>query len=307
MQVIETRHLRIFVAVYRTRSFTKAAEELFTSQPTVSEHIQNLESRLQCKLFDRLGRTIMPTVEADLLNPRALAILEDLRQLQSDISEVKTAVTGDLILGASTIPGTYLLPPLAAAFKQKYPGIAFEIRIKDSKTIIDAVATNELFIGIVGAKPQSTKVAFETFIEDDLILATAKDNKVAKKISVADIKKLPFIIREEGSGTRKSTEALLATEKLTLRQLQICATLGSSAAVKEAIKADLGVSILSRHAIVEELKSGQLREIEVDGFTMKRFFYIVTPAKRRLPHLYDVFLKSIRKPRETTLENTTQT
>lgn len=237
----------------------------------------------------------MPTAEADLLNPRALGILDDLEQLQSDISAQQTSISGELILGASTIPGTYLLPPLAATFKQQYPGIAFEIRIKDSKTIIDAVATNELYLGIVGAKPQSSKVSYETFVEDDLILTAAKENDTDDEISVPDLKSLPFIVREQGSGTRKSTETLLAKEKLNVRQLQICATLGSSAAVKEAIKANLGVSIISRHAIAEELESGKLREIKVAGLTLRRYFYIVTPAKRSLPHQYNAFLRSIRK------------
>ena len=236
----------------------------------------------------------MPTPEADLLNPRALAILDDLKQLQFDISAVQTSVTGNLIFGASTIPGTYLLPPLAASFKQKYPGISFEIKIQDSKSIIDAVASNELYIGIVGAKIQSSKVAYEAFVEDHLILAASKENTVTDQISIADLKTLPFIVREQGSGTRKSTETLLAEEKITIRQLQICATLGSSAAVKEAIKANLGISIISKHAIVAELESGQIREINVEGLTMKRHFYIVTPAKRSLPHQYDTFLKDIR-------------
>lgn len=237
----------------------------------------------------------MPTAEADLLNPRALAILDDLEQLQSDISAVQTSVTGNLIFGASTIPGTYLLPPLAASFKQKYPGISFEIKIQDSKSIIDAVAANELYMGIVGAKSQSTKVAYETFVEDRLILAASKDNTTPDRISIADLKSLPFIVREQGSGTRKSTESLLAEEKVTIRQLQICATLGSSAAVKEAVKANLGISIISKHAVVAELETEQLREITVDGLSMKRYFYIVTPAKRSLPHQYGTFLKEIHK------------
>ncbi|WP_256374277.1 selenium metabolism-associated LysR family transcriptional regulator [Desulforhopalus sp. IMCC35007] len=287
--------MKIFVTVYRTRSFTKAAEELYTSQPTVSEHIQNLETRLGCKLFDRLGRTILPTPEADLLNPRALAILDDLQQLQYDIVAARTSISGDLILGASTIPGTYLIPHFAASFKKKYPAISFEVRIKDSKKIIDAVARNELYLGIVGAMPQTSKVAHEPFVEDDLVLAASKDYGGAAEITIAGIKTLPLIVREQGSGTRKSTELLLANEKVNLRQLSICATLGSSAAVKEAIKANLGVSIISRHAIAEDLKNGELKEITVEGLTMKRHFYIVTPAKRSLPHQYNIFLQNIRQ------------
>lgn len=239
----------------------------------------------------------MPTAEADLLNPRALAILGDLEKLHSDISAQKTSVAGELILGASTIPGTYLLPPIAADFKRTYPKIAFEIRINDSKAIIDAVAANELYLGIVGAKPHSAKVSYETFVDDELILAAHGESNIDDHISVNDLKKLPFIVREQGSGTRKSTESLLAKEKLSIRQLQICATLGSSAAVKEAIKANMGVSILSRHAINEELESGKLKEIHVDGLTLQRSFYIVTPARRSLPHQYEIFHRGLNKVR----------
>lgn len=287
---IETRHLQIFVAVYKTKSFTKAAEQLYTSQPTVSEHIQNLEARLNCRLFDRLGRKILPTAEAEMLFPRAMAILDDLRRLEEDITATGNIMSGELIIGASTIPGAYILPKIAAAFKNEFPAVSFEIRISDSAGIAEAVADNDLLIGVVGAKIPGPKVHYRPFAEDQLILAAAVANPVPAQITMAELCTLPFIIRERGSGTRKSIETLLSWQNYSLDQFNICATLGSSAAVKEAIKADLGVSVVSRHAVSDELAYGTIKEIEVTGMTMQRSFFIVTSPKRTLPNHYQVFL-----------------
>lgn len=259
---------------------------MHTSQPTVSEHIQNLESDLSCKLFDRLGRTILPTVEADLLYQRAKPILDDLNQLREDISASRKTVSGKLIIGASTIPGTYLLPRLAASLKQDFPQISFEILIHDSATTVERIANHELFIGVVGAKPQTPKVQSREVGQDELILAAAKSNPIPEKIDIKNLAALPFIMRERGSGTRKSTESLLLEKGFSPKKLNICATLGSSAAVREAIKADLGLSILSKLAVLTELDTGTIKQIHIDNFTMKRSFYLVTPTKRSLPNNY---------------------
>lgn len=293
---IETRHLQIFVAVYRERSFTKAAEQLYTSQPTVSEHIQNLETRLNCRLFDRLGRSILPTTEAEILYPRAIAILDDLRRLEEDINTTRQVMSGELIIGASTIPGTYILPAIAASFKNEFPGLSFEIRINDSAKIVDAVADNELLIGVVGAKIPSAGLLFQPFTEDELILAAAAANPLPAAITMEELHGLPFIIRERGSGTRKSIEALLGQQQNTLDRFNICATLGSSASVKEAIKANLGVSIISRHALRDELANGTIKDVQLSGMTMKRNFYVVTSRKRTLPNHYQMFLEKLLNP-----------
>lgn len=292
-QTIETRHLQIFVAVYKAKSFTKASEQLYTSQPTISEHIQNLEARLNCRLFDRLGRKILPTAEAEILYPRAMAILDDLRRLEEDITATGDTMAGELIIGASTIPGAYILPKIAAAFKNEFPRISFEIRISDSARVVDAVAASDLMIGIVGAKLPGQKLHYQPFAEDQLILAAAAANPVPAEITMDELCALPFIIRERGSGTRKSIETLLARQHYALDQFNICATLGSSAAVKEAVKADLGVSVVSRHAVRDELAYGTIKEIEVTGLTMVRNFFVVTAPKRTLPNHYQVFLRRL--------------
>jgi DNA-binding transcriptional LysR family regulator len=292
-QAIETRHLKIFVAVYKHRSFTKASELLHTSQPTISEHIRNLELRLDCQLFDRLGRSIMPTLEADILYPRALTILEDIKKLEEEVASAGKAISGELIIGASTIPGTYILPEIAAAFKTLHPGVSFEIRTNDSAQVVNSVLSHEILLGIVGAKMVSKKLNYHPFIEDELVLAASTKRKISPTITIRQLQELPFLMREEGSGTRKTIEGFLAQKDLDIEQLDTCAILGSSAAIQEAVKSDLGVSIISRYAIQDGLKFKQIKEIAIEGLTMRRNFYIITAKKRTLPNQYQVFLDSM--------------
>ena len=231
-----------------------------------------------------------------MLYPRAMAILEDLRRLEEDINTTRQGISGELLIGASTIPGTYILPAIAASFKNEFPGISFEIRINDSAKVVNAVADNELLIGVVGAKIPSAGLLFQPFTEDELILAAAATNPVPASITMKELHSLPFIIRERGSGTRKSIEALLGQQQDSLDQFTICAPLGSSASVKEAIKANLGVSIISRHALRDELANGTIKDIQLPGMTMKRNFYAVTSRKRTLPNHYQLFLEKLLNP-----------
>ena len=151
-----------------------------------------------------------------------------------------------------------------------------------------------MLLGVVGAKIASSKVTLQPFTEDTLILAAAQANPVAAEITLEELRHLPFIVRERGSGTRKSTESLLAQQQQSLDKLNICATLGSSAAVKEAIKTNLGISIISRLAIQDELAAGKIKEISIPQLTMKRNFYIATPTRRTLPLAYQELLQRLK-------------
>ena len=286
---METRHLQIFTAVYRTRSFTKAAEELYTSQPTISEHMKNLEDRLGCRLFDRLGRSISPTPEADLLYPRAQEILDEMHKLETSLASSAKTVHGELIIGASTIPGEYLLPQWAAEFNNRYPELSFEIIIKDSGRIIDDLSTNKIYLGVVGAKLPTENLEFTPFEGDELVLAASQDLAIPPTIDPPELINYDFLIREQGSGTGRTVEQFLNQKDIDQNSLKIRATLGSSTAVKEAIKSGLGIGFISRTAIRDELAQGAVKVIEVDGLSMKRSFYVVTPKKRTLPYRYQLF------------------
>ncbi len=291
--IIETRQLRIFVTVYRSGSFTRAAEQLSTSQPAVSEQIRSLERRLGCRLFDRLGRSIRPTRQAEILFPRALAVLDDIRRLERDLLVEANEVSGELLLGASTIAGTYILPRIATDFRAEHPEISFEIRIADSGEIIDSVLNHDLLIGIVGTRISSARLNFFPFIEDELVLAASARRKLAPTVTLQELAELPFLLREQGSGTRKTLEEYGLKNDFDLSRLNIVAVLGSNAAVKEAIKEDLGVSVLSGISIRDELRCGRLQKIRIQGVSLKRSFYISTLKKRTLPNHYTVFLETL--------------
>jgi DNA-binding transcriptional LysR family regulator len=290
---METKQLKIFVTVYKSGSFTKASELLSTSQPAISENIKTLEISLGCKLFDRLGRSIRPTRKAEMLFPKALAILEDINKIEEELASEDQSVTGELIIGASSIPGAYILPQLATDFKGHHPEISFEIRIADSGEIIDSVLNHDLLLGIVGTQIASKNLVFSPFVEDELVLAASVDQKIPRTISLQKLIKLPFLIRESGSGTRKSMEEFGLTNGLVADQLNIVAVLGSNTAIIEAIKTNLGVSILSRVSICDELENGRIREIKVKGLTMKRMFHVITLKNRTLPNHYSVFLQRL--------------
>jgi DNA-binding transcriptional LysR family regulator len=167
---MELNQLKIFTAVYRNRSFTKAASELRLSQPTVSEHIKNLEGALGCRLFDRVSRRILPTREAEILYPEAIHIVEEADQLQERVRSSGGQIGGSLVVGVSTIPGSYILPQRAVAFPQQYPDVSFEILIDDSRRITDRVLNHELLVGIVGAVMEPDRLNDRPVFEDELIL-----------------------------------------------------------------------------------------------------------------------------------------
>ncbi|MFZ5760700.1 MAG: selenium metabolism-associated LysR family transcriptional regulator [Thermodesulfobacteriota bacterium] len=285
---MDIHQLRIFVSVYRNRSFSKASEQLFISQPTISEHIKNLERSLGCLLFDRLGRKIEPTSEADLIFPRALQLIEDLEKINEIVLKSGERVRGKLLLGASTIPGNYMLPVLAARFRQTYPEVSFEIVIADTRRVTDMLISHEFFMGIVGASMEPKILHYEPFLGDELVFAGPPALLTGKTRKTLDLYRLPILLREEGSGTRKNMEEFLLTMDIHLKKMNVVAVLGSSDSIKQALKAGLGTSILSRRAIADELAAGSLVEFDL-GTRMGREFFIATHKKRTLPAQYKAF------------------
>jgi len=292
---MDIHHLKIFVSVYKNRSFTRASEEMHISQPTISEHIKNLENSLGCRLFDRLGRSIMPTAEAEVLYPKALQLLDDLVQIRDEISATGSGVRGKLIIGASTIPGVYILPRVASSFKKEFPDIAYEILIEDSAKITSLVLQHDLLCGIVGARMASDKLLYTSLLEDELILVAVKNILDQKTITLDRLLYIPFIQREEGSGTRQAFENCLEQSNLAGGSFNIVATLGSTSSVREAVKAGLGAAVISRIAVQEDLDSGILKEIKIKNLKMRRNFFLVRQKKRTLPPQYLAFCNHLQK------------
>lgn len=290
---MDIHQLRVFASVFRNKSFSKASEELHLTQPTISNHIKSLEDEFDCNLFDRLGRTIIPTKEAEVLYSHSMELIEKADTIKEAIGEIRKDVTGKLVVGASTIPGVYLLPRIMSEFQKRYPLITFQILISDSRGIVDSVSKHELLLGFVGAKLGNEQINYMPFVQDKLIVVSSPNLEKNSRMTLKELVKLPMVLREEGSGTRKETEKFLESKGFSLEDLKISGIFGSTDAVKQAVKAGLGVSILSNFSVIDELDHEILKEIKLTDIEMKRRFYIVTHKKRTLPRLYDTFLKHI--------------
>jgi DNA-binding transcriptional LysR family regulator len=292
--LMDIHHLRVFTSVFKNKSFSKASEELHLTQPTISDHVKTLEEELDCKLFDRLGRTIIPTKEAEVLYSYALEIIEKTNTIKEVISQTRKEIKGELIIGASTIPGTYLLPSIMAEFQRKYPSVSFQILVSDSRGIIDKVSKHELLLGIVGAKLDDEQINYIPFVEDELIVVSSPSMVKSSSITLKGLTKFPMVLREEGSGTRREVEKILEGKGISLGGIKIAGIFGSTDAIKQAVKAELGISILSKLSVADELKHNILKEIKLTDTQMKRKFYIITHKKRTLPLLHAVFLEHIK-------------
>ncbi|MDA8170191.1 MAG: selenium metabolism-associated LysR family transcriptional regulator [Nitrospiraceae bacterium] len=292
--MMDIHQLRVFCSVFKNRSFSRASEELFLSQPTISDHIKSLEETLGSRLFDRLGRSIAPTRESILLYPRAVELIEKLEAIKSDIKLSRNDPNGELHIGASTIPGTYFIPAATREFKELYPDVSFRLTVKDSKSIINMVAEHELPLGIAGAKLERKSLSFTPLMNDELVLAARQDILNKPVITPEELTGLPFLIREEGSGTRKTAEQFFMEKGVQPSKLKVVASLGSNSAIKEAVKSGLGVSVLSRACLSGELEKGILKEVKIKGLRMTRNFYVVTHKRRSLPRVLELFIEHLR-------------
>ena len=288
---MDLHHLKIFVSVFKHRSFSKASQSLSLTQPTVSDHIQTLERELKCKLFDRLGRTILPTKEAETLNLYAQEVIEKAEALKEVLGNLHKEVEGDLVLGASTIPGTYLIPSLLASFQKRFPSVSFQVLISDSRGIVEKVTRHELLIGIVGSEIRGSQIDSIPLMEDELVVVASPSLVQKATVSLQDLPRYPVILREEGSGTLRETERILAKRGVSIEAFRVAGIFGSTEAVKQGVKAGLGISILSRISVIEDLRWGTLREIKIKDLIMKRKFFIVTHKKRALPSVCRAFLE----------------
>jgi DNA-binding transcriptional LysR family regulator len=290
---MDIHQLRVFASVYKNRSFSKASQDLHLTQPTISNHIKALEDDFECRLFDRMGRTIIPTKEAEVLYGQSVEIIQKADALRDALGELKKETSGKLIIGASTIPGVYLMPRIMTEFQKKYPAISFQILIADSGGIIESISKHELLLGIVGAKLGNDQIDYMPFVEDELIVVSAPLKTGKSSATLKELISFPMVFREEGSGTRKEAEKFLESEGISFEDIKVAGIFGSTDAVKQAVKAGLGISILSKFSVADEIEYKLLEEIKLTDIQMKRRFYIVTHKKRTLPRLYDIFLQHI--------------
>lgn len=275
--------LTTFCRVYELGSFSQAAEKLYLSQPTVSSHILVLETQLGQKLFDRMGRLIAPTQAGRLLYARAIKAINHVEQALEEINVLRDKVAGPLVIGASTIPGNYFLPSVLSHYNRLYPEVSLHHRVNDSETIAKLVASAEVDLGIIGKSKENSDLACEPLARDSLILLGKErffTHVTQNGLTQEQVKKMPWIVREQGSGTRKAMEQGLGELGMRFADLNVVATVDSTVTALQCVKSGLGVTITSRWAADELWKFDEGIAGFDPGWAFERSFYMLWHGQR---------------------------
>jgi DNA-binding transcriptional LysR family regulator len=292
---MDVRRLHAFAKVYELRSFSRAGEELLLSQPTISAHISALEEELETQLFDRLGRTVLPTQAGDVLYRYCNTIFTQLDHAKADIMALSERVAGELIIGGSTIPAHYIIPKLIARYAAAYPEVRIDLTGGDSSEIAQHVADGTVHVGIVGAPAPYPELVSLPYLDDALVLVAPvglQAPDLAGPDWVSHLAGLPWIMREQGSGTRQTLETAFARVGLDIRSIAPVLVVHSSLAVLECVEAGLGVAAVSTLAARMYLERGRVAAFNVPGLDMRRSFYVVHHGKRYLFPALRFFLKT---------------
>jgi DNA-binding transcriptional LysR family regulator len=293
--------LNIFCKVIELKSFSRAGKAVHLSQPTISSHIKDLEGHFDCRLIDRLSKEAVPTKAGELLYGYAKRMLALRDETETALAGYNGKIRGRLVIGGSTIPGTYLMPQLIGDFKRKYPDVIVSLVIGDTGNIIESILNGSLELGIVGAKAETQKIIQKKLIEDEMRLIVPADHRWAgeKRVSLKRLISEPFILREHGSGTLKSLHQSLVDRGHSIEDLKVIAELGSTQAICQGIKTGAGVSIISTLAVAEDLQAGKLNALEVDGLDLKRNFYLTRHRYRSPSPLNQAFVKFLKQKLKT--------
>ncbi len=273
--------------MYEEKSFSKAGEALFLSQPTISSHVIALEKELGIKLFDRIGRHIAPTIAGESLYRCSRAAMDSFEKAMIEIARMREMVVGTFILGASTIPAEYILPDILRAYLKQYPDVHLSLQVASSKEISNAVLTGELAMGIVGHWEEGNGLNYELLAHDEAVLVASpeliqtmlRDEQKDKNLSLQDILQWPWIMRSEGSGTRQAFVRVLEKAGFDLRDLNVILQVESMPSVLRYVKSGMGISISSSLAVKEDLANQSLVQLKLNNFKSKRSFYLVTNGK----------------------------
>ena len=290
----DLRQLEAFVSVVDNGGFGAASRTMHLSQAAVSERIANLENVVGMRLLDRKPRAIRATSVGKRFYTLARQLLDHKEAVSLELSELAGVVCGSLNVGASNIPGDYILPPLLPRFCAQYPKIGLHICIHDSAEIMECVHNGDVEVGVVGAKPTDKYFSVDQLWDDRLVLVVPIKHRLAgrKSIRLEDIASDSFIMREQGSGTRKLLEAVLEHKNIELPP--VTATLSSTTAVKEAVIGGLGVTLTSERAVRKEVAAGILAAVELQGLKFERKFLLITDKNRTQSPLCKRFIEYLK-------------
>ena len=294
---MDTRQLAAFCAVVERKSFSQAAERLGVTQPAVSLQVRSLEKRLGRKLLDRSGRRVEPTEAGAALYRSAQRMLQLEEQLVDELQAADGGELGSTLhVGASTGPGSTVVPVLLCEFQRANPGVAVSLSISDTQSVVERVAEREIELGVVGAARRHRGVVFEPFFRDEVVLAVPPQHGFANRtVTLAELREEPLVVMQEGAGVRQVIEDELRKAGIRLRDLEPRLELGLQESAKAAVVAGYGVTFISRAAVSADLAAGTLASARVEGLDPARDISLVRSAGRSPTRAAEAFLEFARE------------
>lgn len=293
MLELTIRELECFVKVNETKSFVEASEELGLSQPTISIHISRMEKKLGTRLFHRSTSGAVLTNSGRKVYDRARLILSEMYEVENSVRELNSLKAGTLKIDASTIPGTYLIPHYLKVFASRFPEIKCKILIKDTEEVLKDIEKKSVDIGFIGYTPPGGIYSKEVF-SDEIVIAVESSHRWAERnegIKLEELLSEPLLIRESGSGTRKTFMRVIKNR--SREKIKIHSVLGSSEAVKESVKAGLAPGIISSLAVKEDVIAGNIKVLTVKGISLERKFYLIAKSYNDLSLAAKEFVKTV--------------
>jgi DNA-binding transcriptional LysR family regulator len=294
--VINYQHVQAFCAIVAEGSFSRAAASLHLTQPTVSSQIKALEKGLGTRLFERSAQGISLTQTGHAFYTYATQMMELSSRAQESVEQIHGLARGHLNLGASSVPGHYILPRALVCFKREAPGVEVSLTVSNSQEIRAGVHDGRFELGVVGEKARDERLRFEALLTDEMVAVVRPDHPLRARNSVcsAELLEWPLIIRERGSGTRATLERALGKVGIQPERLNVWLELGSSEAVKMAVRYADAVAVLSRWCLVDEEAGGLLRSLPIHGLDLGRKFFLVWRAHGYLSAASEKFIGMVR-------------
>ncbi len=303
MKQATLHQLQVFEAIAKHGSFTRAAEELFLTQPTVSQQMKQLTKAVGLPLFEQVGKRLYLTDAGQEVLKVCRDISERLSQMEMTLADLKGLKQGNLRLAVITT-AKYFVPRLLGPFRHRYPGISISLQVINRQRVLERLSENLDDLYILGQPPSNLDISLRPVLENPLVAIAPHNHPLAqeKNIPLQRLAEEPFIMREPGSGTRMAVEHFFEENRVTLNvEMEI----GSNEAIKQAIAGGLGVSVLSSHSLALEGTKGPLTILDVEGFPIQRYWYVVYPASKQLSVVAHTFLEYLLDEGKQIAEQTT--
>lgn len=287
--------LRTFLAVVDHGSFSEAGRVLGVSQPAVTMQIQALEADVGATLLDRAYRKVDLTEAGRTLLPYARQVIDEIEEARTALDQLSGIVSGRLSVGASTTPGQYVLPRVLGGFLREYPEVGVSLRVHDTTEVIAGVESGEADLGMTGAEVHGARVHYERLGSDDLLMICPAGHRFASRSNVtfAQLTDKPFIVREEGSGTRMAAEDVIRHAGVDPGELKVVMELGTNEAIVSAVEGGMGIGVVSAQVAAKAIELGTVATINGAGFPVARPLFLVLP-RRTLTRASEAFANYLR-------------